>query len=38
VGTRFLVAARTRHLRWVFAGVILILAVEMIYNSASGRL
>jgi uncharacterized membrane protein YfcA len=38
VGTRFLVAARTRSLRFVFAGVILILAVEMLYNSATGRL
>ncbi len=38
LGTRFLVAARTRVLRYVFAGVILILAVEMLYNSASGRL
>jgi len=37
-GTRFLVAARTRHLRVIFAGVILILAVEMIYNAAGGRL
>ncbi len=38
VGTRFLVAAPTRSLRFVFAGVILILAVEMLYNSATGRL
>lgn len=37
-GTRFLVAARTHHLRLIFAGVILILAVEMLYNAASGRL
>jgi uncharacterized membrane protein YfcA len=38
LGTRFLVAARARRLRLVFAGVILILAAEMIYSSASGRL
>ncbi len=37
-GTHFLVATRTRHLRVIFASVILILAVEMIYNAANGRL
>jgi uncharacterized protein len=37
-GTHFLVTTRTRHLRVIFASVILILAVEMIYNAASGRL
>ncbi len=38
LGTRFLVAARVRSLRFIFAAVILVLAIEMIYNSASGRL
>jgi uncharacterized membrane protein YfcA len=38
LGTRFLVAARTRILRLIFAVVILALAIQMIYNSAVGRL
>ncbi|HVN76397.1 MAG TPA: sulfite exporter TauE/SafE family protein [Thermoanaerobaculaceae bacterium] len=38
VGARVLVGARTVVLRRVFALVILVLAVEMIYNGFSGRL
>jgi uncharacterized membrane protein YfcA len=37
-GTRVLARARTKALRWVFAAVILILGLEMIYNALSGRL
>jgi uncharacterized membrane protein YfcA len=36
VGARFLMVARTRVLRLVFAAVIGLLAVEMIYNGFSG--
>lgn len=38
LGTRVLVSTRTRLLRFVFAGVILILGIEMIYNGMTGRL
>lgn len=38
VGTHVLVASRTRLLRIVFAGVIFVLAVEMLYNALIGRL
>ena len=38
LGTRVLVVARTRSLRLVFAAVIGLLAVEMIYNSVTGKL
>ncbi len=38
LGTRFLVKARTRKLRLVFAAVICALAIEMIYNGATGKL
>ena len=38
MGTRILAGARTRALRWLFAGVIFALGVEMIYNGLSGRL
>jgi uncharacterized protein len=38
LGTRYLVAARTRSLRLVFAVVICALAIEMIYSGATGRL
>jgi uncharacterized membrane protein YfcA len=38
LGTRVLVATRTRRLRLVFAGVIALLAIEMIYNSVAGKL
>ncbi len=38
IGTRYLVSARTKSLRMVFAAVIAALAFEMIYNSvAAGR-
>lgn len=37
LGSRVLVVSRTRLLRIVFAGVILILGLEMIYNSITGR-
>jgi uncharacterized membrane protein YfcA len=38
LGAKTLVTARTHVLRWVFAVVILALAVEMIYNGLTGRL
>jgi uncharacterized protein len=38
LGARFLASARTRLLRNVFASVVVILAIEMIYNSLKGRL
>ena len=38
LGTRVLVRAHTRFLRLVFAGVITVLAIEMIYNGITGRL
>jgi uncharacterized membrane protein YfcA len=37
LGARVLVAASSRWLRAVFAGVIVVLAVEMIYNGLAGR-
>jgi hypothetical protein len=38
LGSRYLMAARTRMLRLVFGAVIVVLGVEMIYNSLAGRL
>jgi hypothetical protein len=38
LGARLLVGARTRVLRLVFGGVILLLGIEMIYNGITGRL
>jgi uncharacterized membrane protein YfcA len=38
MGTRILVGARTRVLRWVFSLVILALGLEMIYNGFMGKL
>ena len=38
LGARVLAGAKTRVLRWVFAAVILILGIEMIYNGLTGRL
>ncbi len=38
LGTRVLVKAPARHLRLLFAVVIFVLGVEMIYNGLSGRL
>lgn len=37
-GTRILVKANVRTLRLVFAGVIVLLGIEMIFNSITGRL
>ena len=37
-GARLLPAARTHHLRWVFGSVVVLLAIEMLYNGATGRL
>jgi uncharacterized membrane protein YfcA len=37
-GSRVLVSSRTRLLRTIFAGVILILGFEMIHNGITGRL
>ncbi|MFB3885678.1 MAG: sulfite exporter TauE/SafE family protein [Thermodesulfobacteriota bacterium] len=38
LGARVLVSAKTRILRIIFAGVILLLGIEMIYNGLTGRL
>ncbi len=38
VGARQLIGAGTRVLRWVFAGVVGVMAIEMIYNGFSGRI
>jgi uncharacterized protein len=38
LGTRVLIGAETRILRWVFSLAILALAVEMIFNGLTGRL
>jgi hypothetical protein len=38
LGTRVLVSASPRALRWLFSAVILVLAMEMIYNGVTGRL
>jgi uncharacterized membrane protein YfcA len=38
LGARFLAGARTPLLRKIFSGVIALVALEMIYNSLSGRL
>jgi hypothetical protein len=38
VGARQLIGARVRPLRIVFAGVIGLLAIEMIYNGVTGRM
>ena len=37
-GTRVLMRARVRVLRWVFAGVVILLAAEMIRGGITGRL
>jgi uncharacterized membrane protein YfcA len=37
LGTRVLVKAQTRLLRRIFSVVIIILAIEMIYNGLAGR-
>ena len=38
LGARILVKAKVKTLRLVFAGVIVLLGIEMIYNSVTGRL
>ncbi len=38
MGTRVLIGAKTRWLRLVFSGVILVLGCEMIFNGFTGRL
>jgi uncharacterized protein len=38
LGARFLLRVKTRLLRIIFAGVILVLGIEMIYNGLTGRL
>jgi uncharacterized membrane protein YfcA len=38
IGTRILMGAATRTLRWVFAAVVGVLAVEMIYSGLSKKL
>ena len=38
LGARVLVTAKTQVLRWVFGGVVAVLAMEMIYHGLTGRL
>ncbi len=38
LGAKVLVRARVSVLRWIFAGVIVVLGVEMIYNGLTGHL
>jgi len=38
MGTRLLVTAKTRILRIIFALVIFVMALEMLYNGITGRL
>ena len=38
LGAQVLVKARTKVLRWVFGGVVAVLAFEMIYHGLTGRL
>ena len=38
LGARVLVAARTKMLRMIFTGVILVMAFEMIWNGMTGRI
>lgn len=38
LGTRILVKAKARSLRMIFAAVILVLAVEMIYHGVTGKM
>jgi hypothetical protein len=38
LGAKMLVRARTAVLRWIFAGVIVVLGFEMIFNGLTGRL
>ncbi len=38
LGARVLLGAKTRLLRMIFGGVILVLGIEMIYNGLTGRL
>ncbi|HYA40852.1 MAG TPA: sulfite exporter TauE/SafE family protein, partial [Syntrophobacteraceae bacterium] len=37
-GSRVLISSRSRHIRRIFAGVIMVMGVEMIYNGVTGRL
>jgi hypothetical protein len=38
LGARLLAGARTRHLRLLFSAVVVVLALEMLYRGATGRL
>ncbi len=38
LGAKILVRARVAVLRWIFAGVIVVLGIEMIYNGLAGHL
>lgn len=38
LGAKILVRARVSMLRWIFAGVIVVLGVEMIFNGLTGRI
>jgi uncharacterized membrane protein YfcA len=38
IGARVLTKARTRWLRLLFIGVMVLVAIEMIYNGVTGRL
>ncbi len=38
LGARVLVRTKVKSLRWIFAGVIVVLGIEMIYSGVTGRL
>ena len=38
LGAHILIGARPQVLRWIFAGVVAVMAVEMIYNGFTGRI
>jgi len=38
IGARILMGVATRTLRWVFAGVVLVMAIEMIWNGVSKKI
>lgn len=38
IGARQLIGARVRVLRWIFAGVVGVMAVEMIVTGIQGKL
>jgi uncharacterized membrane protein YfcA len=38
IGSRIMPGAATRVLRWLFSGVVLLLAAEMIYKGVTGKI